>query len=198
MLSFAVAVPIADLATARKVIALYDRTPPRRTDMLAFEGDRRVEAYERHARAKIALAEGRKREAGDAFEQTIDLWMRLGYRLRAAIVAADLRDATGERRWAQVGLDALRNCPNAWLRVVLERGGSEDDPLSKLTPAERRVLSELCKGKKSREIADDFGRSFNTINNHTRAVFAAFEVRTRAALVAKCAKLGLLDDVASR
>jgi DNA-binding NarL/FixJ family response regulator len=56
------------------------------------------------------------------------------------------------------------------------------------------VLSELCKGKKAREIADEFGRSFNTINNHTRAVFAAFGVRTRAALVAECAKLGILDD----
>lgn len=198
MLSFAVSVPTADVATARKVMALYDRTPPRRTDMLAFEGDRRVEAYELHARAKIALAEGRKRDAEEAFRQSIDLWMRLGYRLRTAIVATDLRDATGERRWAQIGLDALRNLPNAWLRATLERGSGEDDPLSKLTPAERRVLMELCKGKKAREIAAEFGRSFNTINNHTRRVFAAFGVRTRAALVAKCAALGLLNDITMR
>jgi DNA-binding CsgD family transcriptional regulator len=194
MLSFVVALPIADAATARKLIALYDRTWPRRTDMLAFEGDRRVEAYELHARAKIALADGRKREAIDALERSIDLWMRLGYRLRTAIVAGDLRDAAGEGRWARIGLDALRNAPNAWLRATLERRSTEDDPLSKLTPAERRVLSELCKGKKAREIADEFGRSFNTINNHTRAVFAAFGVRTRATLVAECAKLGILDD----
>jgi DNA-binding CsgD family transcriptional regulator len=39
----------------------------------------------------------------------------------------------------------------------------------------------------------DFGRSFNTINNHTRAIFTAFGVRNRAALVAQCARLGLLD-----
>ncbi len=56
------------------------------------------------------------------------------------------------------------------------------------------MLGELCKGKKAREIAQAFGRSFNTINNHTRAIFAAFGVRSRAALVAECAKLGILDD----
>jgi DNA-binding CsgD family transcriptional regulator len=193
MLSFAVAVPVANVETARKVLALYDRTPPRRTAMLAFEGDRRLEAYELHARGTVAVAEGQPQAAAE-LERSLDLWTRLGYRLRTALVADELRNATGERRWAQIGLDALRNTPDAWLRPSLERRSTEDDPLGKLTPAERRVLSELCKGKKAREIAAGFGRSFNTINNHTRAIFAAFGVRSRSALVAECAKLGILDD----
>jgi DNA-binding CsgD family transcriptional regulator len=162
--------------------------------MLAFEGDRRLAAYELHASAKIALAGGRKDEALHELDRSFALWTRLGYRLRAAIVAADLSAVTGESRWAHHGLDALRNAPKAWLRSTFERRSASDDPLSKLTPAERRVLAELCKGKKSREIAATFGRSFNTVNNHTRKVFAAFGVQNRAALVAKCARLGILDD----
>lgn len=195
MLSFAIAVPSAKLETAQKVLALYDRTRPRRTEMLAIEDDRRLDAYELHARGKIAIAEGRTAQGISELERSLDLWTRLSYRLRAALTADDLRTATGERRYAQIALDALRNTPDAWLRVSLERRSIADDPLGQLTQAERRVLTELCKGKKAREIAAEFGRSFNTINNHTRAVFAAFGVRNRAALVAECAKLGLLDDL---
>jgi DNA-binding CsgD family transcriptional regulator len=197
MLSFAVATSASNSSTAISVMALYDRTRPHHTEMLSFEGDRRLEAYEFHAKGKVEVAEGRKQKGIDNLKRSLDLWTRLGYRLRAAIVADDLCNATGEWHWAQDGLDALRNAPKAWLRESLERRSAVDDPLVKLTPSERRVLTELCKGKKARDIAAGFGRSFNTINNHTRAIFAAFGVRSRAALVAECAKLGILDDQAS-
>ena len=107
------------------------------------------------------------------------------------------RSATADPHYGQTALEALRNAPNAWLRPALERGSSDDNPMNRLTPAERRVLAELCKGSKAREIADTFDRSFNTINNHTRAIFTAFGVRSRAALVAECARRGILDDMNS-
>lgn len=195
MLSFAIVAPVTRLETAQKVLVLYERTRARRTDMLAIEDDRRLEAYELSARGKLALAERKTKDGTALLERSLELWTRLSYRLRTALTADDLRTATGDRRYAKAALDALRHAPKAWLQTRLEQRSSEDDPLGQLTPAERRVLSELCKGKKAREIATEFGRSFNTINNHTRKVFAAFNVRSRAALVAKCAKLGLLDDV---
>jgi len=197
MLSFVAAVPAANAETARKVLALYDRTRPRRTDAPAFEGDRALDAQEHYARGKAALAEGRTQPGIAELQQALELWSQLAYRLRAALVANDLRAITGDRRYAQAALESLRNTPNAWLRPVLERRTTEDDPLGQLTPAERRVLAELCKGKKAREIAAGFDRSFNTINNHTRAIFSAFGVRSRAALVAECARLGILDDIKS-
>ncbi len=195
MLSFAAANANAD--AARKVLALYERTRPRRTDMLSFEGDRRLDAYEFYARGKAAIAEGRTKQGIVELEQALELWTRLSYRLRVGIVASELRGVTGDRRYAQAALDALRNAPHAWLRAAVERQTSDTDPVGELTPAERRVLAELCKGKKAREIAAGFDRSFNTINNHTRAIFSAFGVRSRAALVAECARLGILDDIKS-
>lgn len=195
MLAFAATVPAANIETARKVLTLYERTRPRKTEMSSFEGDRRLDAYEQYARGKVAIAEGSTQQGLADLEQSLELWTRLGYRLRIATTANVLRTVTGDRRFAQIALDALRNTPNAWLRETLERRTNEDDPLSQLTPAERRVLAELCKGRKAREIAATFDRSFNTINNHTRAIFSAFGVRSRASLVAECARLGILDDI---
>jgi DNA-binding CsgD family transcriptional regulator len=54
------------------------------------------------------------------------------------------------------------------------------------------VMLAICEGKTSKQIAADFGRSFHTIRNQTLKVYATMGVRTRAALVAECARLGLL------
>jgi DNA-binding CsgD family transcriptional regulator len=195
MLTFIAAVPAANLDAARKVFTLYERTRPRKTELLALEADRRLEGFELYARGKLSIAEGRTNQGVGELEKALDLWTRLSYRLRAAITANTLRSVTADPRYTQIALDALRNAPNAWLRSALERGGDDDNPLAQLTPAERRVLTELCKGKKAREIASTFDRSFNTINNHTRAIFTAFGVRSRASLVAECARRGILDDL---
>ncbi|HEV2738292.1 MAG TPA: helix-turn-helix transcriptional regulator [Candidatus Elarobacter sp.] len=197
MLAYIASAPPANLEAARKVITLYERTRPRKTDVHAFEGDRRVEGFELYARGKLAIADGRTQQGIVELENAQQLWSRLGYRLRVAVTANALRSVTGDPRYAQSALEALRNAPNAWLRPALERNSDDDNPIAQLTPAERRVLAELCKGKKAREIADTFDRSFNTINNHTRAIFTAFGVRSRAALVAECARRGILDDMNS-
>ena len=197
LLTFAANAREPQLETARQLLTLYDRSRPRRTEMLALEGDRRVDASEEFARGRVAMLGGESKQGVLHLEHSLDLWTRLNYRMRIALTANELRLATGDRRYANVALDALRNAPDAWLRPALEPRAAEADPLAQLTPAERRVLAALCKGKKSREIADEFGRSFNTINNHTRGVFAAFGVRSRAALVAECARLGILDEIAA-
>jgi DNA-binding CsgD family transcriptional regulator len=197
-LAYVGTVPAANAETARKILTLYERTRPKGAaggDLSAFDGDRRLEAYEAYARGKLAVVEGETQHGVADLERSLEAWTRLGYRLRIAITANVLRTVTGDRRFAQIALDALRNTPNAWLRESLERRTGQDDPLGQLTPAERRVLTELCKGKKAREIAATFDRSFNTINNHTRAIFSAFGVRSRAALVAECARLGILEDM---
>ncbi len=197
MLAFSASVPAVNVAAARDVLTLYERTRPRNNAMLALEGDRRIAALESFARGRLLLAEGSMRDGVRGMQQALEIWTRLGYRLRAAIAANALHRATGEGRYVEVALDALRNAPNAWLRESLVSRTTLDDPLGQLTPAERRVLTELCTGKRAREIADTFGRSFNTINNQTRRIFSVFGVRSRAALVAKCARLGILEDVRS-
>jgi DNA-binding NarL/FixJ family response regulator len=68
------------------------------------------------------------------------------------------------------------------------------DPRRRLTPAQLRVLSEILKGKASRQIAASFDRSTNTINNHTRAIFTAFGVHSRSRLIAIAAEAGIIAE----
>jgi DNA-binding CsgD family transcriptional regulator len=192
MLAFVAATPAANSQTARTILRQYERA--RLHGMQGAESES-IQAFELYARGKLAIADGATAAGVADLERSLEIWARLGYRLRVAIIANVLRGATADRRYAVVALDALRHAPAAWLRPQLARRANGADPLAELTPAERRVLVELCKGKKAREIADLFGRSFNTINNHTRAIFAAFGVRSRAALVAECARVGILNDL---
>ncbi len=54
-----------------------------------------------------------------------------------------------------------------------------------LAPKQRLVLEEICKGKTTRQIAEDLHRSRHTISNHVKVIFKAFAVRSRSALVAE-------------
>lgn len=55
---------------------------------------------------------------------------------------------------------------------------------SRLTDAEHRVLRELLRGLKEREIADTLCVSYNTVHTHVRDIYQTFEVRSRAQLMA--------------
>ena len=90
MLSFAAAVPPANARRARKVLALYDRTRPRRPTCSRSKATGGIEAYELYARGKSAIAEGRTQQGVAKLEQALELWTRLTYRLRAAIAANEL------------------------------------------------------------------------------------------------------------
>lgn len=180
---------------AQHAMTLYDRSAPRTTRVLALEGDSRVAGFELFARASLAELNGEERGALRGFRDAEALFTSIGYRFRAALCMFRVHALTGDPDAARATLDHLRDAPHAWLRSALDEN-ARATPLAQLTPAERRVLRELCRGKKAREIAADFGRSFNTINNHTRRIFSVFEVRNRSGLVAACARLGILEELA--
>jgi DNA-binding CsgD family transcriptional regulator len=56
--------------------------------------------------------------------------------------------------------------------------------LARLSPAERIVCVALLRGYSAKEISERLNRSFHTVNNHTRAVFIAFRVKSRSQLMA--------------
>ena len=67
-----------------------------------------------------------------------------------------------------------------------------------LAPAQARVLSELCRGRRTREIAKILGRSPATVYNHIRLLFTVFGVHNRAALVARAIREEVVDIGARR
>jgi DNA-binding NarL/FixJ family response regulator len=66
-----------------------------------------------------------------------------------------------------------------------------------LTPIQLRVLSELCRGRRTREIARLLGRSTPTVYSHVRLLCIAFGVHTRAALIAQAIRQNIVSFEAS-
>jgi DNA-binding CsgD family transcriptional regulator len=63
---------------------------------------------------------------------------------------------------------------------------------SNLSPRQTDCLALLKAGHKSKTIARELGISFNTVNQHIKAIFRRLGVDTRAEAVAKAMRLDLI------
>ncbi len=180
-----------DPSGASQFLTLYRSITERKNTVLVLEGDRRVDAFTDMADGRLAEALGKPERAIAAYQRSLRRWTALDYRMRAAIVAADLHRLTGDDQYLEDVRAALRRAPRAWFGDRVSRDAPEKFP--RLTSAQRRVLDELLKGKSSKAIANALERSDNTVRNQTKAIFAAFGVRSRASLLAQCARDGVLD-----
>ncbi len=158
--------------------------------MLAFEHDFRATALALYARGRVAIALGDAMAGGDLVHRARDLWADHGYRYRVAIVDLDLAEVFEDRSAIESSRAVLKELPPSWLVHRADRIEKRlVSGLVNLSPAERRVLRELCAGKSNREIATALGRSESTIRNQTQRIFDVLGVNSRAALVARCAEL---------
>ena len=160
---------------------------------LAFEHDSRAEAIELTARGLLEAIHRRRANAVGALRAAIGLWARLGYRYREALTALLLYDVGAGANWLREAERAIASVPKAWLvEEIGRRGGLDGNRVAALTPAQRRVMVAICEGKTSKQIAAEFGRSFHTIRNQTLKVYEVMGVRSRSALIAECARLGIV------
>ncbi len=77
--------------------------------------------------------------------------------------------------------------PNIARLVVqtFQRPHPKPDPAADLSPREREVLELLAQGFLQKEIADQLGISFHTVQSHTARIYEKLHVRSRAQAVAK-------------
>jgi len=180
-------------AEARKAMTAYDSLKPRDRNNAAR--DRRVQAFELMAQGRIAEVRGNLDAAYDRYRASFDLWRELQYDMRAALVALDLRRLARDPLFDDAIDAVLERAPNAWFAP---QASPASDLLGRMTPAETHVLRALLGGKAARAIAHDLDRSVHTINNHTRKIFQAFGVTSRAAVLARCAELGITSKSLER
>jgi DNA-binding CsgD family transcriptional regulator/tetratricopeptide (TPR) repeat protein len=182
-------------AEARQAVTLYQSLSAKRNPQSGFAaGDRRIGAYEGIAAARVAEVLGRHELAVSEYERALTIWVEIGYEMRAALAALDLSRLTGDSRYDAVVQSALARAPKAWFAPI----DDSTSPLAALTPAERTVLVRLLAGKSAKAIAASLGRSHFTINNHTRKIFSAFDVNSRARLLARCVELGITPAVVDK
>jgi DNA-binding CsgD family transcriptional regulator len=183
-------------ASAGPTLARYLSGARKRRAAPAFEHDRREQAVELTARGVLEAHHKRTTEAVRLLREALDVWAKIGYRYRETLAALLLHDVLPREEFRDAARRATAGVPRSWLRREIDRRGARiESGYAALSPAERRVMLAICEGKTSKQIAADFGRSFHTIRNQTLKVYATMGVRTRAGLVAECARLGLLTPL---
>lgn len=191
--NFAIEAADAMPAEARSAITLYRNITGAPNARLALHRDRRMQAFEAMAAGRVSEVLGKPKEAIESYERSRELWVALDYRMRAALVARDLLRLTGDARYRHDLDVALARAPQAWFAEA-PTSAPASAVLAKLTRAERVVLRHLLGGENMKGIASALERSPYTVHNHTRRIFGAFDVRARAALIARCAELGITAE----
>jgi DNA-binding CsgD family transcriptional regulator len=182
-----------DAATASEWLARYSGLAKKDEGWHTLANDRRVQANELHARGIVEVTLGNRTRGLARLRDALGIWESLGYHRRAAYALADLA-AFGDISALPRLRDLLGRAPNHPLLNTVAQStvtvpvAVPDTAAPDLPPAEKRVLDALCAGVSVREIAVQLDRSEFTIRNTLKRLFARFEVRSSAALVAKALK----------
>ncbi|MGU7769798.1 LuxR C-terminal-related transcriptional regulator [Burkholderia sp. MR1-5-21] len=76
---------------------------------------------------------------------------------------------------------------------VFPEVASSDDPGVRLTRRQRDVLSLLCRGYSTKEIAVKRGLAVGTVDNHIANAMQALQVRNRTHAITRAIALGMID-----
>ena len=82
-------------------------------------------------------------------------------------------------------------------KLLAEMGVSKDPQKREglgLSPREREILALIADGLTDREIAEELFISVNTAKTHLKNILTKLQVKSRAQIVARGARAGLLDD----
>jgi DNA-binding CsgD family transcriptional regulator len=180
-----------DAPAASEWLARYSALVKNDAGWHTLANDRRVQANELHARGIVEATLGDRKRGLAKLHEAFEIWRSIGYNRRAAYALADMSHF-GETVPQSTLREVLARAPAHPLLTSIEQLPTTaahalrevTSPL-KLPPAEKRVLNALCAGASVREIATELNRSEFTIRNTLKRLFARFEVRSSAALVAK-------------
>ena len=157
---------------------------------LYYGPDARRMAFAQYSTGVVELALGNKKRGLAELREARKIFERFGYDFRVArCLISELR-ATGSRELVPLIEEKLRNYRQSWLTNELGIAGETSQV--PLPPMQRRVFEEICRGKSTAEIAQSLSRSENTVNNHLKAIFKAFNVKSRSALLAEARRRGLV------
>jgi len=147
-------------------------------------------------RGYLAYVEGLLADANhDAFtaqhryRESFRMFEAIGLPRRALLAGLRLVEVNGDpAALAYVDKVSIRLPATSWVRVraATARQRRSDPLFAELSRAQRDVLALLYDGRSTAEIAAHRGRSTQTIRNTVSALFKAFGVDNRAALVSEC------------
>ncbi len=177
-------------------LARYKGLDRVRSPLHLFAFDHRLDAMAAYTEGLVRFAAG---DAGaeESFRNAWVIFDRIGYDWRAARTAMRLFQLTKKERWRHLAEDKLEPFPRSWLHRELRTEKAPTRIAVKLPPMQHKVFSMLCQKMTTAEIADKLSLSQHTVRNHLKAVFRAYGVNNRAALIAEAASRGDLITVDS-
>jgi DNA-binding CsgD family transcriptional regulator len=185
-----------DPEKGRYYLATYKRLDKMRSPLMLFAFDHRLEAMAAYAEGVVRLAGRDAKRAEQSFRESWVIFDRIGFDWRAARAAIRLYQVTQKDRWQHLAEDKLEAFPQSWLARELRDRTSWGHVPVKLPPMQGKVFAMLCRKMTTAEIATELGLSQHTVRNHLKAVFRAYGVNNRAALVAEAASRGDLISIA--
>lgn len=162
--------------------------------ILSSRRDRRVQALEAYSLGKVQLALGERGEAKRLLTSAWSIYEQLGIAWRAARTALALAQTDGDAQaWRERARASLAAYPRSWLAREERPGAAAAIPAAApdagtLTAAQRAVFDLLLEGRGTDEIARTLGRSAFTVRNHIKAIFKAYGVSSRSALIVKATR----------
>jgi DNA-binding CsgD family transcriptional regulator len=179
---------------AHYFLARYKGLDKMRSPLALFAFDQRCEAFAAYCEGFVRLKSGES-GAEESLRKAWVIFDRIGYDWRAGRTALRLFEATGKERWRHLAEDKLEPYPRSWLAQETAAQTMASASPVKLPRMQRTVLEMLCRKMTTAEIAADLGLSQHTVRNHLKAVFRAYKVNNRAALVAEVAGRGELPTL---
>jgi len=193
-----------DPSLALGYVARYRREGAPMDRTLASADDRRVEAMESYSLGIVRASLGERPEAVRLITRAWEIYHEIGYVFREGRAAVALAALTRDGIWQERAERALASLDRRWLTTPIERafaaggerepgggarGGSVADG-NPLTPAQEAVYRLLLDGFDAETISGRLGRSTNTVRNHIKAIYRAYGVRSRGALLAQAHRSG--------
>lgn len=180
------AVAIAYVTTFTNIGKNYPR-------ILSSRHDRRVEALEAYSLGRVQLALGERGEAKRLLTQAWSIYSEFGMPWRAARAALAIAQIENAAEWQHRAQTALAAYPRSWLArgAAPARSSAHVVPgpdAPSLTAAQRLVFEMLLEGRGTEEIANALGRSTFTVRNHIKAIFKAYSVNSRSALILRATR----------
>jgi DNA-binding CsgD family transcriptional regulator len=140
--------------------------------------------------AELNLARGNRMRAEREFVAAFNLFKKIGFLRRAAIIAYRLTVLTNDERYRRFIDTVLADVNDAyWVKSCIAQSRMD----TRLSGRHIAVLKLIAEGKTNKEIAAARGLAFFTARNMVRELLALFGVRTRGQLAALAVSRGIVS-----
>jgi tetratricopeptide (TPR) repeat protein len=183
----------SDAARAQRWAATYSRIGMDNVHRpLAIARDRRTVAFLRYAQGRIDQTLGRRDDAVNALHEAYEIFDACSHHYRAMLAASALAELTGEPRWSTAANAHARRYPGCPLASMAGDAVAREDAMPRaLSVLQRQMARAMLGGAADGELSRRFSRSAFTVEREVRAVYDAFGVGSRAALLAEARHRGL-------